>query len=736
MPSLFALSFYAIGNLNVAIYAAFGSIALLMFVDFSGSMRSRLQAQAALSVIGAAFVCIGTLTSHTVWLSVLSMGIVSLVVIFAGVVSSVFASATTSLLLVFILSTAVPAPNSAIPDRLVGWGMVSLTAFFAIWLLWPVRGQSAFRKAAATACRAVALKLRVDVSNRLNTEAYSSDERDKIIDGAHVAVGGLHRSFLAAPFRPTGLSVSSRAVVRLVDELLWMDDQLEATDNSFEGVSATQQTCRIFSSSADVLESGALLLDQPFNSSEDLDGALGALRTSLKKMEDETTLSLPAAAQPAIGSIESDTDSQTQRVEELVHSLQPSFHAQEMGFSATLIGENINLAAAADRRGLLDTLSGRQPGATTSRTSSARSRASAHFERHSVWLHNSIRGAVGMAIAVLIAEKVGLQHSYWVILGTLSVLRSSAINTGQNALRSLIGTSIGFLVGAGVVVLVGTNVTVLWIILPLAILVAGFAPTAISFAAGQAGFTLTLVILFNILQPADWKVGLYRIEDVAIGCAVSVGVGLLFWPRGAAAALGIALKEAFAESASYLEAAVKFVTGRDSTSESTSLEQQQTAASAASLRLDDAFRTYLVERNSKPIPLAEVTALVTGVANLRQSTDAVLALWEDRHRINGHQPTARSELLQEVRMLTSWYEQLGSALVGEAQVPEATPESTASNRRLVEAVGDDLCGDDTNTATTAVLLIWTRSYIESVREIQQTLVEPARVADPLRRSVQ
>ena len=70
--------------------------------------------------------------------------------------------------------------------------------------------------------------------------------------------------------------------------------------------------------------------------------------------------------------------------------------------------------------------------------------------------------------------------------------------------------------------------------LPVAILVAGVAPAAIGFAAGQAGIHLVLVILFNIIAPAGWQVGLLRVEDIAIGCAVSLVVGVLFWPRGAA----------------------------------------------------------------------------------------------------------------------------------------------------------------------------------------------------------
>ena len=85
---------------------------------------------------------------------------------------------------------------------------------------------------------------------------------------------------------------------------------------------------------------------------------------------------------------------------------------------------------------------------------------------------------------------------------------------------------------------VGPHTVVLWFFLPLAVLVAGVAPALISFAAGQAGFTVMVIILFNILVPAGWTVGLVRVEDVALGCAVSVAVGLLLWPRGAAAAFG------------------------------------------------------------------------------------------------------------------------------------------------------------------------------------------------------
>jgi hypothetical protein len=50
-----------------------------------------------------ALICLGTLVSETAWLAAASMAVVGVVVLFAGVISSVPAGATTALLLAFVL---------------------------------------------------------------------------------------------------------------------------------------------------------------------------------------------------------------------------------------------------------------------------------------------------------------------------------------------------------------------------------------------------------------------------------------------------------------------------------------------------------------------------------------------------------------------------------------------------------------------------------------------------------
>lgn len=61
MPAMFALGDKVIGNPQLASFAAFGSFAMLLLVDFGGPMAERLQAEAALAVTGGVFVCLATL---------------------------------------------------------------------------------------------------------------------------------------------------------------------------------------------------------------------------------------------------------------------------------------------------------------------------------------------------------------------------------------------------------------------------------------------------------------------------------------------------------------------------------------------------------------------------------------------------------------------------------------------------------------------------------------------------
>jgi uncharacterized membrane protein YccC len=743
MPAMFAIGDKVIANPVLATFAAFGSFAMLLLVDFGGPLRERLQAQATLALTGLVLVCLGTLVSQSVWLATVTMLLVGFAVIFAGVVSSVLAGASTSLLLAFILPVTLAGPASSIPDRLEGWAMASGAALLAVGLLWPTPTSGPLRAAATSACRALAARLRADVAFMLSgSDAAFAHDHDHAVKQASAAVAALHRVFLATPYRPASLSTSGRTTVRLVDELNWLDAIVVQSVRPAGGAPVNHAACAVKVAAAAVLERGADLLEVTGGDCAELHAAMIELDDALGKMEEGATAYLPVAGGEGVVGVDGvegkyggnggkQVETDDIRASEFISSLDPSFRAQELSFAVSEIARNVDLTAAAERRSWIDRLLGRQPAGLAGTLSAAQARATAHVDRNSVWLHNSVRGAVALALAVFVANETGVQHSFWVVLGTLSVLRSNALNTGQNVLRGLSGTVAGFVVGGALLQLLGTDTTLLWFLLPPAILLAGVAPAAISFAAGQAAFTLTLVFLYNIIQPAGWKIGLLRVEDIAIGCGVSLAVGLLFWPRGAGAALRRALADAYTDSADYLASAVDFGMRRCDSGASAveaPTEDADRAASAAR-RLDDTFRGYLAERGAKPVPLAEMTSLVTGVGGIRLAADAVLDLWQrEDGAVAGDRTATRRELLQASEAVKRWYEDLATSLL-DGRAPRAPlAHDKVADGRLVEAVRQDLRGADGKASATAVRMIWTGDHLDAVRRLQRILAEPARAA--------
>ena len=395
----------------------------------------------------------------------------------------------------------------------------------------------------------------------------------------------------------------------------------------------------------------------------------------------------------------------------------------------TAIAVNIAITTAAEKRTWWQKVLGRQPQGLDGPIASAQERALAHVEPHSVWLRNSIRGAIALAGAVLIAYQSGAQHSFWIVLGTLSVLRSNALSTGQSAVRGLVGTTIGFVIGGVLVLLLGTNTFLLWSLLPVAIFAAGIAP-AVSFAAGQAGFTVALLILFNIISPAGWEVGLVRVEDVAIGCAVSLVVGALFWPRGARGVLRQALTEAYAECATNLRTAVE--SGTSLAGSRAEAAAAASRAAAAARRLDDAFRQYLAERGHKQLTLAQVASLLTGVAGLRLTAEAITDLWgggTEPARVDV--PRAQLEVIVLTERVTNWFAAMAHAISGSGTVPRASPHDGADGRRLVGALGEDLrsvAASDASVKAHTVRLVWTSDHVDNARRLQQLVEQPAHTA--------
>ena len=141
------------------------------------------------------------------------------------------------------------------------------------------------------------------------------------------------------------------------------------------------------------------------------------------------------------------------------------------------------------------------------------------------WLANAASTGAALGLAIVVTRLFGVDHQFWIVLGVLPVLSAKSASATRTFWHEQAGTVLGFLVGAALVAVIGTNQTWYWLVLPWVVFASAYASTALGFVAGQAALTVFAVILFGILAPRQEAVGLVRVEDIAIGGAISVAVG-------------------------------------------------------------------------------------------------------------------------------------------------------------------------------------------------------------------
>ena len=282
---------------------------------------------------------------------------------------------------------------------------------------------------------------------------------------------------------------------------------------------------------------------------------------------------------------------------------------------------------------------------------------------------------------------------------------------------------------------IGTNTAVLWVLLPLAVLFAGVAPAVISFAAGQAAFTLTLLILFNIIQPAGWRLGLraggghrdrLRREPRRRAALLAARRPRRAPPRGGH---GLRRHRALPGTAPSSSACSAATPARRRPRLPAS--EAAHAVGRASRRLDDAFRSYLAERGAKPVATGRGDEPGHGRRRRCASTaDAVLDLWQrDDHAAEGDRTAARAELLNEQpRASGAGTTSSRPVLLARGEVP-APLEPTRTPTTASSTPCATICSRGTANATaTAVRMIWTGDHLDAARRMQALVVGPASAA--------
>ncbi len=723
MPTVFGLAHLLFGNAQISLFAAFGSFSLLLLVDFPGRPRTRLLSYVALFLVGCCFIALGTVASGDKAMAVAAMAVVGFVVLFVGVVSPQMAAASTAALLVFVLPVAVTGPPSAVGPRLVGWALAGAFSIPACMFIWPSPWHDNLRRRLSATLTALSRLAAAHAGPGRDGQARAAVESE---------LSRLRGQFGQTPYPVSGAAAGAVALAKLVGRVEWVAASvaLATSETAPPDLSAVRsvmgaaaETLRL--SASLVCDGNAHPVDDPslVQTVRESRGRLDQLVEGTLDIEVSTRIdpgAAPAttAAEVGPGPVASDQD----RALGIIATLDPSFNARVLGIATAMVADAVLEAAGAQP--VID----RTLGATgESSVSPYWRRLASHLSFRSVWFRNALRGAAGLALAVAVVEITNVEHGFWVVLGTLSVLRSNALGTGSTALRAVAGTAVGFVVGSAIMIGVAGHLALLWVLLPVAVLVSGVAPTMISFAAGQAGFTVVVIILFNIIEPVGWKVGLTRIEDVAIGCAVSVVVGLLFWPRGATAALGRALSDSFVTNSGFLADAVDRLTV---TTRRVDTGPGQRSAHAAYLRLDDAMRQFLAERGAKLVPVETVVSLFTGANRIRLAAYTLATL--PAVPVEPGQPELESVTIAGAVLRDSyssshrWYEEFGELLADRRRSLDPPPIHDETLHSVLRAAFDDASARRRGDRLRATLqMLWADQILETQLQVQAELATSA-----------
>ena len=695
-PLVFAFALLVLRNAHITLFAAFAVFALLVLGNFGGRGLNRLTAFLVVTLVGGALVALATVASPVFWTAVLMTLLVAFCIEFAGAFGGYVTGSQAPLLLAVVLAASLPAPASAVPERVLGWLIGGCAATAAALVLWPRYERDVLRKAASVALRSLA------------TLIGAARVHPSAVEEHHVAaeaVGRLRTAYSQTAYRPGGPTRRDRALAQLVTELeraLYFaiaPAGAAAARNPCleEGNQLASSVVSVFQSSAEVLKGGSI-------------PDLHALEQA--RIAHRTALDAWAGDQLRSGA---SSDS-------VLEGLDYDHRLRVLSYLGLAIGANAAIVAGRDfdPRGLrIPYGTPLQAGLRPSLRRMSRTLVT-HLSLTSPRMHTSLRAALGLALAVLVARLFGLDRAFWVVLGTMSVLRSNALATGRTTVEALAGTLLGFAVGGLFTLLFAHNPAVLWAALPLAVFLAAYAPSAVSFVAGQAAFTVLMLVLFNLLTPVGWRVGLVRIEDLAVGSAIGVAAGTLLWPRGARSDFARSLSRLYRMVAVYLSEALDLALGRGAIE---AVNATRAQVRQAREKAGESFDQLLGERSSKQLAPDVAGFAVAAADHAVIVADSLHVLVDMGYVASGCGDGVERVDSQGAALVASWF-MLAERIEGLGAARTVPLHRDELRHAALNCLGA-WRGDSSERGKAAIALAWTREWLEQLGTLVQDLEEPA-----------
>src|SRR6201997_2392901 len=416
VPLTAGFAFVFVGGHAAPLYALLGAFWLLVVTEFPGNRQQRAVAYLGLTVNGIVLIILGTLVAPITWLAVTLMFFLGLAVTLAAMLSATMSAGQRATLLFYVWPVCTPV--GPIGERLLGFLIAVAICVPAALFFLPWRHYGELRRHAARVCAALA--------DRIEGVGSTAD--------VTAAMDALRENFLAASFRPVGLSAGSRALVRVVDFLQLVADLVDDDTGATLGP--------VKPPAVDVLRCCARLLDASQLSERAanraaLDQTLPRLRSLARGHYRDDVLLILGAPDDAAA----------------IETGRRLLACRVIATTIGVTGRVIAAAAAADARPVWARALGLRlpPTGFADRLSSEAAAGTAilraFLTTRSVAAHNGLRMGAGLALAVAITHLHLVEHGFWVVVGTMLVLNSSALSTRTTVVQAVVGTAVGIVLG-------------------------------------------------------------------------------------------------------------------------------------------------------------------------------------------------------------------------------------------------------------------------------------------------
>ncbi|WP_435206412.1 FUSC family protein [Micromonospora sp. bgisy143] len=506
---LFYACRYGVGSPVLATYALFGTIAAGSFAQLPGPAPQRARILVTSLPVVWALIAAGTLLAWSTWAAAGGMLVIGFVVAFAGVGNPRLVGLASAFQLFYILASFPPYQPDSLPQRLGGVTLAVVLLAAAEVVLWPDPVPVSYRQLLARAADGVAAFLDA-TADALGDPGGDQGARDGRRARAYdlVAVLGLARN--PRESSPTAAGAQDRAL-RITASAL--REALATADRLAADVPSTPipdlAAARLLRPCADAIRAAGRSLSShgPEVDLRDLDAAIGATEAAYP------VRSAGGGDRPDVPRMCRDATALALADQVRIVAVGSRIAAGARGVGADAYPRLFEYA----RHGAW-TLYWRQ--------------FRAHLAPRSAHLHSALRLAVALAIARVAAGVLHLNHGFWVLLATLTVLRTSAADT-RTALRPAVLGTLAGVVASGLLVLLVEKPVAYAVVLPVSLLLAFGVGRLLGPVWQQALFTLLLTVVFSQLSPEGWRLAEARLVDVGLGAVIGVLAGVAMWPRGA-----------------------------------------------------------------------------------------------------------------------------------------------------------------------------------------------------------